>query len=443
MSRMQLTSQSFEQLVITYATDLQKFEASGFTNRHKNLKLLFKTNGNTEVVLRYLEATSKFAEAKQSVPKTLRHEMKLKRKLEKVLLKEDSSSSSSSSSESDEEAKEKKLAKKYEKQQKKNHRHLSKCSFASEVKNGEGIPNLENVPCSDKLKEKLARKQEKFLKKEEKKQKKFEKKELKNAGKKYFRYENKTVESGTIASIPAGIEAKTEVPIPPVSQTLYPVLPQQQVPLQVKSPLSPYMMEKLARKEAKLKLKEERKQKKLEKQEKKEAKSEGKRKSFEKSKEEEMKILPEGIEAVYIDGNDLLYVVQLIRSLAIQHNKARAELALQIIAQQWAKLTKCNVTLIFDETELFLNSDGFCVCSARPFFNTSDLALINMCSFNNETASKLVFTSDKELGVKLEELGVTVLKAKHFFQIAANMLGKQEGESVDSWAEKWLKDNKF
>jgi len=263
MSKMQLTSQSFEQLVITYATDLQKLEASGFTNRHKNLKLLFKTNGNTDVVLRYLEATSKFAEAKQSVPKTLRHGQKLKRKLEKVLLKEDiSSSSSSSSSESDEEVTEKKLTQKYEKQQKKNHRHFSKCSFATDVKKEEGIPQLENVACTDKLKEKLARKQEKWLHKEEKKQQKLEKKELKKSGKKYFRHENKPDSTGTIASIPAGLESQVKIEVPPVSQTLYPVLPQQQqVPAQVKSPLSPYMMEKLARKEAKLKLKEERKQK--------------------------------------------------------------------------------------------------------------------------------------------------------------------------------------
>jgi len=172
---------------------------------------------------------------------------------------------------------------------------------------------------------------------------------------------------------------------------------------------------------------------------KKEPKTEGKRQSFGKFKEE-MKTLPEGFETVYIDGNELLYDIQLIRSLALQRNKSRAELALQLIAQQWAKLTKCNVTLIFDETELFLNADGFCVCSARPFFNTSDLALINMCSFNNESASKLVFTSDKELSIKLEELGVTLLKSKHFFQIASNMLGKQEGETLDSWTERWLKD---
>jgi len=349
---------TFEELIVKYSKDLKELSSAGFTERSKTLKLLLKTNGNVEIVKRFLEAKKRFSEVQSQVPKSNK---RLHQDLIKVLLKEDSDTSSSSSDNEDN-GEEKKKSKKAEKELKKQEKNELK-----------------------------------LLKQKERESKKDEKKEV-----------------------------PTSSPTPMQTST-------------VSDPKS----DKLARKEEKRIAKEEREKTKLIKKQEKEEKKAAK--EAEKEKRASITALPDGIEDVYIDGNNHVYVVQSIRSMVLGRAMSRAESALQLIAQEWHKfIPEKKVTLVFDDTNKNISTDSFHVCSAKPFFSTSDDALVSWASkLSPEQAAKtLVFTSDRELTNRLESHGVQVLKSKCFFKIAALKLGQQPVEGLDAWSARWLDDKK-
>jgi len=195
-------------------------------------------------------------------------------------------------------------------------------------------------------------------------------------------------------------------------------------------------LNQMANKEEKKESKEERK---LRKQQEKEEKHKEKK---EKKDKKEVAVLPADLSTVFVDGNNLIYVLHYVRSLALRRNMAGAERALQVIAQEWSKLVEYGVTLIFDDT----NKDEMCgkfrVCSAKPLFSTSDEALITWAGklAPEEAAKTLVFTSDRGLTTELAKFGVHVLKSKSFFEIVAPSLGKKENEFLDDWATRWLEE---
>jgi len=201
--------------------------------------------------------------------------------------------------------------------------------------------------------------------------------------------------------------------------------------------------DKLARKEEKRIAKEEREKAKLIKKQEKEEKKAAK--EAEKEKMASIIALPDGIEDVYIDGNNHIYVVQSIRSMVLGKSMSRAETALQLISQEWHKsISQKKVTLIFDDTNKNLSDGSFRVCSAKPFFQTSDDALVHWATqLTPEKAKKtLVFTSDRELTTRLQSYGVQVLKSKCFFKIASIKLGQKDGEGLDAWSARYLADKK-
>jgi len=348
----QTQATSFDELIVKYSKDLEELSSFGFTDRAKNLKLLLKTNGNVEIVKRFLEAKKRFSQ----VESTSTTNKRLKRDISQVLLKEDSDTSSSSSDNENKE--EKKLAKRAKKE-------------------------LKNQEKSDlkirKQKEREAKKDEKAL--------------------------TSALESFTVS------DTKSD---------------------------------KLARKEEKKVAKEEREKVKLIKKQEKEEKKLAK--EAEKERMASITELPDGIEDIYIDGNNHVYVVQEIRSMVLGRSMSRAESALQLISQEWHKfIPEKKVTLIFDDTNKNISDDSFHVCSAKPFFSTSDDALVDWASkLSPEQAAKtLVFTSDRELTNRLHSHGAQVLKSKCFFKIAALKLGQQDGEGLDAWSARWLAGKKF
>jgi len=171
-------------------------------------------------------------------------------------------------------------------------------------------------------------------------------------------------------------------------------------------------------------------------------------KELKKSQKEESKeikkqrvtTLPSDIESVYIDGNNLIFVLQIVRSLALKKNLSEAESALQLIAQEWSKTVNFPVTLIFDDTNKNINNEKFRVCSAKPLFPTSDAALISWAKhlMPDKAIKTLVFTSDRQLSQELGKSNIQVLKSKCFFEIVGPILGKQPEESIDNWATRWL-----
>jgi len=210
------------------------------------------------------------------------------------------------------------------------------------------------------------------------------------------------------------------------------------------STVSDTKSDKLARKEEKRIAKEEREKAKLIKKQEKEEKKAAK--EVEKERMASITSLPDGIEDVYIDGNNHIYVVHSIRSMALGRAMSRAESALQLISQGWYKsIPEKKVTLIFDDTNKNLTDGSFRVCSAKPFFQTSDDALVHWASqLTPEKAKKtLVFTSDRELTNRLQSYGVQVLKSKCFFKIASIKLGQKDEEGLDAWSARYLVEKKF
>jgi len=359
---MQPIGNNLEELVSKYSSALKELTDAGFTNRKQNIKLLIKTNGNVEIVARFLEAKNRIKDAQKDIPKS---DKRLKRDISKVLLKEDSDTSSSSSDSEDRE--EKKRAKR--------------------------------------------------AKKEFKKQEKQERKELKHRGKKDRKDDQSlanamdslcTVKEEYIQNV--NVEIKSE---------------------NRKEKKSP--KEKEEREKLRWAKKQEREERKVKKEEDRETQS------F-------VTTLPDGIEDVYIDGNNLAYVLSPIRSMVLTKGMSRAESAMQVIAQEWHKLIpEKKVTLIFDDTNKNLTEGSFRVCTARPLFKTSDDALVHWASqLAPEKAVKtLVFTSDRELTNRLQSLGVQVLKSKCFFKIVALKLGQQADEGLDAWSGRFLANKTF
>jgi hypothetical protein len=139
----------------------------------------------------------------------------------------------------------------------------------------------------------------------------------------------------------------------------------------------------------------------------------------------------------------MLFVVGALRHKAIHKSgsSASADKLLEMIAHEWIKTTSLKqVILIFDHTGHGHDAERFRVCSARPHFQTSDDALVywNEHITPEEAKEVVVFTSDRELNERLQKCGVQVFKSKAWYEVAAKVLGRKEGESLDDWADRWI-----
>lgn len=153
---------------------------------------------------------------------------------------------------------------------------------------------------------------------------------------------------------------------------------------------------------------------------------------------------PTGAARLYLDGNNMLFVLAPIRSLVLKRNAKAAEAALEALARRLASaLNLEHCTLIFDDTRRTTADDGFTVCSARPAFRTSDDALVQMAQ---ETEIPSVYvTSDRELLQRLEAAGnhVVLCKPKEWFLFAARTLSRADVrvDQLDEWMTEWMKKN--
>jgi len=154
---------------------------------------------------------------------------------------------------------------------------------------------------------------------------------------------------------------------------------------------------------------------------------------------------PTGVAHLYLDGNNMLFVVAPIRSLVLKRKGKVAEAALEALARKFASaLNLEHCTLIFDDTRRTSSQDkSFTVCSARPAYRTSDDALVQIAQ-QTEVPS-LYVTSDRELLQRLEATGnhVVLCKPKEWFLFVAKTLnGSDIGvEHLDEWVAQWMKTN--
>jgi len=150
---------------------------------------------------------------------------------------------------------------------------------------------------------------------------------------------------------------------------------------------------------------------------------------------------PTDIQTLYLDGNNMLFVMAALRSLVLKKKNLRsAEKLLAALAKKFTqlmKLNKCN--LVYDDTNLAISEEHFSVSSARPAFSTTDDAFVD-CAVKS-TAPAMYVTSDRGLIKRLTESNTqsVIVKPKVFFYYVARVLsGKEDIESLDEWFEKWV-----
>jgi len=166
--------------------------------------------------------------------------------------------------------------------------------------------------------------------------------------------------------------------------------------------------------------------------------TEGCSNSFEQNSLDVAQIWPTNVTHLFLDGNNMLFVLAPLRNLAIkQRNISEAERILSTMARKFAQDMKIeNCTLIFDDTKLRVDEPHFKVCSARPSYSTSDDALVDFAKINKG----IYVTSDRELINRLKECGGTIIKPKSWFQLVATNSSDVNNQVVDldNWANQWV-----
>lgn len=146
---------------------------------------------------------------------------------------------------------------------------------------------------------------------------------------------------------------------------------------------------------------------------------------------------PKNVQYFYLDGNNLLFVDNVIRNLAIK-KKRRGE-AERVFARLIVKFIEIknikNTFLIFDNTcykeRLSLSNSNdepllFEVESATPKFFNSDDALCFYAGESSNLEASLFVTSDKGLEQRLVKRGArNIMKTKLFFKTLQETLGME------------------
>ena len=110
---------------------------------------------------------------------------------------------------------------------------------------------------------------------------------------------------------------------------------------------------------------------------------------------------PEDIEQVYLDGNNMMFVVDSLRRLCLNRAGKKTERAIGEIASAWSeRLHIPRVELIFDSTRQLDQVGSVIVSSAQPQYRTTDDMLVeNARRPENREKNKrtVIVTSDRAL----------------------------------------------
>jgi len=150
---------------------------------------------------------------------------------------------------------------------------------------------------------------------------------------------------------------------------------------------------------------------------------------------------PFDIERVYVDGNNILFVEDGIRKLAISNRKREAQKLLSDLCFQFtSSIGTFDIILVFDYTTLTFNEKisthkrlvNFSVVSAGPNFKSSDDALVHWAeSLGGGVKSCLFVTADRELQMRLMRVGVEeIMRPKKWFSLIKSILGEASYRSI-------------
>lgn len=110
---------------------------------------------------------------------------------------------------------------------------------------------------------------------------------------------------------------------------------------------------------------------------------------------------PENIEQVYLDGNNMMFVVNSLRRLCLNRAGQKTERAIGEIASAWNERMRIfNIELIFDSTRQLEQIGTVKVSSAQPKYRTTDDMLVELARRpENQGKNKrtIVVTSDRAL----------------------------------------------
>ncbi|CAF0873215.1 unnamed protein product [Adineta steineri] len=128
---------------------------------------------------------------------------------------------------------------------------------------------------------------------------------------------------------------------------------------------------------------------------------------------------PRDIEQVYLDGNNMMFVVNSLRRLCLNRAGDKTERAIGEIAAAWNQQMHIpNIELIFDSTRQLDQIDTVKVTSAQPKYRTTDDMLVDLARRpeNHEKNKRtIVITSDQGLAVLLQREGCLLVKPYNWF----------------------------
>ncbi|CAF2867991.1 unnamed protein product [Rotaria sp. Silwood2] len=128
---------------------------------------------------------------------------------------------------------------------------------------------------------------------------------------------------------------------------------------------------------------------------------------------------PRDIEQVYLDGNNMMFVVDSLRRLCLNRSGKKTERALGEIASAWNEQMHIPyVELIFDSTHQLDQIGTVKISSAQPKYRTTDDMLVEITQQpeNHEKNKRtIIVTSDRGLAALLQHEGCLVVKSYNWF----------------------------
>lgn len=128
---------------------------------------------------------------------------------------------------------------------------------------------------------------------------------------------------------------------------------------------------------------------------------------------------PADIEQVYLDGNNMMFVVDSLRRLCLNRAGKKTERAIGEIASAWnEKMHIPHVDLVFDSTRQLETIGTVKVSSAQPKYKTTDDMFIETArqpSNQQKNKRTIVVTSDRALAASLQREGCILVKPYNWF----------------------------
>jgi hypothetical protein len=134
---------------------------------------------------------------------------------------------------------------------------------------------------------------------------------------------------------------------------------------------------------------------------------------------------PANIEQIYLDGNNMMFVVNSLRRLCLNRNGQKTERAIGEIASAWNdKMHIPNVELIFDSTRQLDQIGTVKISSAQPKYRTTDDMLVEIARRpENQGKNKrtIIVTSDRALAALVSRTKYIFLSFIEIFHSSYNV----------------------